>query len=286
MKNKGLKTFIYGLLALLICCINFSFTSDVPGKRDTTASTGFKIKTIVIDPGHGGHDNGASGSFSREKNVTLAIGMKLQKAIQKDIKDVNIVMTRTTDDFIELHKRAEIGNKNKGNIFLSIHCNSLSDIRRTVGRRVVSIPNKSGKGVLLLVYGFKRTGEQLEAIRENASILQEKNYKDYYSNDDDPTANMVLNAFRDRYRKQSIHLAGLLNREFTETDGRSSNGVKEQSLHVLANSGMPSVLIETGFINNEDEEQYLNSDEGQTEIVNSIVRAIKQYKRELEQTAP
>lgn len=286
MKNKGLKTFIYGLLALLICCINFSFTSDVPGKRDTTASTGFKIKTIVIDPGHGGHDNGASGSFSREKNVTLAIGLKLQKAIQKDIKDVNIVMTRTTDDFIELHKRAEIGNKNKGNIFLSIHCNSLSDVRRTVGRRVVSIPNKSGKGVLLLVYGFKRTGEQLEAIRENASILQEKNYKDYYSNDDDPTANMVLNAFRDRYRKQSIHLAGLLNREFTETDGRSSNGVKEQSLHVLANSGMPSVLIETGFINNEDEEQYLNSDEGQTEIVNSIVRAIKQYKRELEQTAP
>jgi len=286
MKNKALKTFIYGLLALLICSINFSFSSDVPGKRDTTASTGFKIKTIVIDPGHGGHDNGASGSFSREKNVTLAIGLKLQKAIQKDIKDVNIVMTRTTDEFIELHKRADIGNKNKGNIFLSIHCNSLSDVRRTVGRRVVSIPNKSGKGVLLLVYGFKRTGEQLEAIRENASILQEKNYKDYYSNDNDPTANMVLNAFRDRYRKQSIHLAGLLNREFTETDGRQSNGVKEQSLHVLANSGMPSVLIETGFINNEDEEQYLNSDEGQTEIVNSIVRAIKQYKRELEQTAP
>jgi N-acetylmuramoyl-L-alanine amidase len=286
MKNKALRTFIYGLLALVICSINFSFTSDGPSKKDTTASTGFKIRTIVIDPGHGGHDAGASGAFSREKNVTLAIGLKLQKAIQKDLKDVNIVMTRTTDEFIELHKRADIGNKNKGNIFLSIHCNSLSDIRRTVGRRVVSIPNKSGKGVLLLVYGFKRTGEQLEAIRENASILQEKNYKAYYTTDNDPTANMVLNAFRDRYRKQSIHLAGLLNKEFTETDGRPSNGVKEQSLHVLANSGMPSVLIETGFINNPDEEDYLNSDDGQTEIVNSIVRAVKQYKRELEQAAP
>src|SRR4051812_23858136 len=115
MKNKALKTFIYGLLALLTCSLNFSFTSGVPGKRDTTANTGFKIRTIIIDPGHGGHDNGASGSFSREKNVTLAIGLKLQKAIQKDIKDVNIVMTRTTDEFIELHKRADIGNKNKGN---------------------------------------------------------------------------------------------------------------------------------------------------------------------------
>ncbi|WP_158828443.1 N-acetylmuramoyl-L-alanine amidase family protein [Mucilaginibacter lacusdianchii] len=299
MKNKAFKRLIYGFLALFICISNFSFRIGDPVKRDSTG-TGFKIKTIVIDPGHGGHDPGAYGSFSMEKNVTLAIGLKLQKAMQKELKDVNVIITRDNDQFVELHKRAEIANKNKGNIFLSIHCNSLASAHERVivdynkgrhGKKVpvyktVSIPNRSGKGVLLLVYGFKRTGEQLEAIRENASILQEKNYKDYYSDSDDPTTAMVLNAYRDKYRKHSIHLADLINTEFTETDGRYSNGVKEQSLHVLANSGMPAVLIETGFINNSQEEEYLNSDEGQTEIVNSIIRAIKQYRREVEQTAP
>jgi N-acetylmuramoyl-L-alanine amidase len=286
MKNKAFKRLIYGLLAFVICFSNFSFITPSPPKRDTTVNSGFKIKTIVIDAGHGGHDNGASGAYSKEKNVTLAIALKLRDAMLKDLKNVNIVMTRTTDDFIELHRRAEIANKNQGNIFLSIHCNSLSDNRRKVNGRTVSIPNHSGKGVLLLVYGYKRTGEQLEAIRENASIFQEKNYKDYYTENNDPAAAIVLNAFRDRYRKQSIRLANILNNEFVNTDGRRTNGVNEQSLHVLANSGMPSVLIETGFINNADDEEYLNSDTGQTEIVNTIIRSVKQYKSEIEQSAP
>ncbi|QJD97843.1 N-acetylmuramoyl-L-alanine amidase [Mucilaginibacter robiniae] len=298
MKIKAFKTSICGLLLGLICFTNYSFGITYQNQLDST-NTGFKLKTIVVDAGHGGHDPGAYGSFSMEKNVTLAIAFKLQQAIQKDLPDVNVVMTRTTDEFVELHKRSEIANKAKGNIFISIHCNSLADSRSseivdyTKGRhgkktpvyKTVVVHNHSGKGVLVLVYGFKRTGEQLEAIRENASILQEKNYKDYYADDDDPTSAMVLNAFRDKYRKQSIHLANLINSEFTDTDGRYSNGVKEQSLHVLANSGMPAVLVETGFINNAEEEEYLNSDNGQTEVVNSIVRAIKQYKRELEQKA-
>ncbi len=285
MKNKALERLIYGLPSLLILIAFFSFKPNPPAKKDSTVANGFRFKTVIVDAGHGGHDPGAYGEFSVEKNVTLAIATKLQAAIEKEMPGVNAIMTRTTNDFVELHKRAEIANQNHGNIFISIHCNSLPGVRRVVNGRTVSAPNRSGKGVLLLVYGFKRTGEQLEAIRENASIYQEKNYKEYYNYGDDPTSAMVLNAFRDKYRKQSIHLANLINDEFTDTDGRYSNGVKEQSLHVLANSGMPAVLVETGFINNPDDEQYLNSEAGQNEIVASIVRAVKQYKKEVEQAA-
>ncbi|GAB2689711.1 hypothetical protein GCM10027037_10660 [Mucilaginibacter koreensis] len=285
MKNKGLKRLILGLPSLLLMFMLCSFTAEHPAPKDSLISSGFKFKTVIIDAGHGGHDPGAFGEYSSEKKVTLAIANKLQKAIEKEIPSVNAIMTRTTDDFVELHKRAEIANHEHGNMFVSIHCNSLPDLRRVINGRSVKVPNKSGKGVLLLVYGFKRTGEQLEAIRENASIYQEKDYKSNYNVENDPTAGMILNAFKDKYRKQSIHLANLINDEFVNNDGRSSNGVKEQSLHVLANSGMPAVLIETGFINNPDDEQYLNSDDGQNEIVASIVRAIKQYKKEVEQGA-
>jgi len=285
MKNKALKRLIYRLPSFVLLLTLCSFKTYFTGPKDTTANNGFRFKTVIVDAGHGGHDPGAYGENSVEKNVTLAIAFKLQKAIEKEMPGVNAIMTRTTDDFVELHKRAEIANRNHGNIFISIHCNSLPGRRRVINGHPVAVSDRSGKGVLLLVYAFKRTGEQQEAIRENASIYQEKNYKEYYNFEDDPTQGMVLNAFRDKYRKQSIHLANLINEEFTDTDGRYSNGVKEQSLHVLANSGMPAVLVETGFINNRDDEQYLNSEQGQNEIVASIVRAIKQYKKEVEQAA-
>lgn len=285
MKNKALRRLICRLPLPVILFTLCSFKTQFDAPKDTTINNGFRFKTVIVDAGHGGHDPGAYGEYSVEKNVTLAIANKLQNAIEKDMPGVNAIMTRSTDEFVELHKRAEIANRNHGNIFISIHCNSLPGRRRMINGHPVAVSNRSGKGVLLLVYAFKRTGEQQEAIRENASIYQEKNYKEYYNFADDPTQGMVLNAFRDKYRKQSIHLANLINEEFTDTDGRYSNGVKEQSLHVLANSGMPAVLVETGFINNPDDEQYLNSEQGQNEIVASIVRAIKQYKKEVEQAA-
>jgi N-acetylmuramoyl-L-alanine amidase len=293
MKNKALKRLIYGLSALLISLVHFSLKAS-PGPVKTPNDTaGYKLKTIVVDAGHGGRATGASGQFSLEKNVTLAIALKLQKALQKEIKDVNILMTRTTDEFVDNGKRAVFANNNKGDIYISIHCNSLSDRRVTdvvdykKGRngkkipvyKTYSVPNRSGKGVLLLIYGLHRTGEQLEAIRENEMAIEEKSDNNY----NDPKQNIILNAYRERFRKLSHHLANLMNTEFKEVDGRPSNGVKEQGLIVLAHSAMPSVLVETGFINNIEEEKYLNSDEGQTEIVNSLVRAIKQYKKEIEQ---
>jgi len=285
MKNKAFKTFIYGLLALLFCFTNSSYAFISSDSVDTVTSTGFKLKTIVIDAGHGGRAAGALGAYSMEKNITLALALKLQTAVQKELKDVNVLMTRTSDVFVNNGLRAVMANENKANIYVSLHCNSLSNIRKVVNGKTVSVPNRSGKGVLLLVNTFRRSGEQVAAIRENEFAEEEKAYSNRPIKELDPVEAMVLNTYRDKYRKQSIHLANLVNNEFVNTDGRRTLGVIEQGVQVLANTAMPSILVETGFINNPEEEDYLNSDEGQAEIVNSIVRAIKQYKRELEQTA-
>ncbi|WP_169316222.1 N-acetylmuramoyl-L-alanine amidase family protein [Mucilaginibacter paludis] len=249
--------------------LTLAFSSNAQ-QKDQSVPTSFKFKTVVIDAGHGGKDPGAHGAISLEKNVALAIAKKLEKAIEAQIPDVNVVMTRSTDKFIELNKRSEIANKNGANLFISIHCNSSPQIRA----------DNYHKGVLLLVYGFHRNQEQMEALRENASIYIEKNYKETYSdyNENDPTAFIALNAFRQKYRKQSVQFAELINQQFTANDGRRSLGVKEQGVLVLAHSAMPAVLVETGFINNISEEKYLNSDEGQQAIVHSIVAALIKYK--------
>ena len=188
------------------------------------------------------------------------------------MSDVKVIMTRSTDKFIELHRRADIANENNANLFISIHCNSSPE---QVGSR---------KGVLLLVYGFHRKQEQLEALRENSSIYIEKDYqKKYNGYGEDAAVNaIVLATFQQRYRKQSVQFGDLLNHEFKDNNGRRSAGVKEQGVLVLQQSGMPGLLIETGFINNPDDERYLNSDDGQNEMVQSIMRSIKKYKESLD----
>lgn len=239
---------------------------------DTIKNSGFKFKTVIIDAGHGGKDGGARGGFSNEKNVALAIAKKLQLAIQTQLPDLNTVMTRSDDTFIELNKRSAIANQNHGNLFVSIHCNSSPE--GTAYRA-----NKKS-GVMMLVYGMHRLNEQQEAVRENASIFIEKDYKENYQSYDesDPANVIILKAFTQKYRKQSVLFGEFLNNEFKNTDGRESIGVKEQGVYVLAHSAMPAVLIETGFINNPDEEEYLNSEEGQGQIVQSIIRAIQAYR--------
>ncbi|RWY51098.1 N-acetylmuramoyl-L-alanine amidase family protein [Mucilaginibacter gilvus] len=258
--------------ALLSCTIFFlagaclAFAQSPVKTGDSTGA--FRFRTIVIDPGHGGKDPGAHGAYSNEKTVALSIGKKLRDALNDQLPNINVIMTRSTDKFIELHNRAEIANDSKANLFISIHCNSTP---QRVGTR---------RGAMLLLYGFHRKQEQLEALRENASIYQEKDYQKRYNGyGEDAAMNaIVLAAFQQRYRKQSVQFGELLNTEFTETDGRASVGVKEQGVLVLQQSGMPGLLIETGFINNPDDERYLNSDEGQNEIVQSVIRAIKKYK--------
>jgi N-acetylmuramoyl-L-alanine amidase len=284
MKNKALERLICGLSLSLVSLTLFSFTTP----KDTTIATGFKLKTVVVDAGHGRMSNGtwrgASGDYSQESKVTLAVALKLQAAIQKELPDIKVVMTRTTDDDVLWQKRADIANQNKGQLFISLHCNSLSD-RVTVshGRRI-RVPDRSGKGVLILVYVYRRVGEQEAAIRENE--FEDKNYKeDAELNPNDPAAIILLNAFKDKYRKQSLRFANLVNDEFINTDGRKSEGVREQSVLVLARSGMPAILVEMGYINNHDDEAYLNSEDGQNEIVNTLIRSLKTYKQEVEGTS-
>ncbi|MEO8885369.1 MAG: N-acetylmuramoyl-L-alanine amidase [Mucilaginibacter sp.] len=295
-----MKRLIYGLSAFVICFSLFSFKSLASTKRDTLVNNGFKIKTIIVDAGHGNrrpeggrYSPGAEGSYSFERNVTLAIAQKLQKAIEKEIDGVRVVMTRTTPDDVPFQTRSDIANQNKGDLFISIHCNALPNrtVREVVGHRkgkkiyrTVSVPDRSGRGVLMLVYDTKRTAPQVEALMENVEIGDGKDDEKAAKEPDDPITTIMINQLKNKYRKQSIHLADLLNNEFID-EGRKSEGLREQVLFVLDHTAMPSVLVETGYINNPQDEDYLNSEDGQNEIVNAIVRGIKTYKKEAEQTA-
>jgi N-acetylmuramoyl-L-alanine amidase len=300
MKNKALKRLIYALSALVVCFPLFSFKL-VPSvlvasvKKDTVYNSGFKFKTVIVDAGHGdkvsgpGHySRGANGTFSTERGVTLAVALKLQKAIEKDIPGVNAVLTRKTPDDVSFERRAEIANENKGNLFISIHCNSLADrvVRQRVGTRkgkavynTVRVPDRSGKGVLMLLYALKRTREQQSEIKNNQI---EEDIDNGSVDPNDPVTIILTNEYLRKFRQRSITFANILSSEFVDVDGRQLEGIRDQSLYVLCHSAMPSVLVEIGYINNPEEEEYLNSEKGQNEIVASIVRGIQAYKDKVE----
>jgi len=265
---KRLKAFIVLILILLFALTGSTAIGQPSGPV-------FRFKTVVIDAGHGGKDPGAHGAYSVEKDVALAIAKKVEAMIIDRMPGINVVMTRTTDRFIPLKRRSEIANEHQANLFISIHCNSTPE---GTGRKAYK-----ERGVMLLVYGFHRREEQMEALRENASIYIEKDYKKNYDgySETDPTSLIILNTFMQKYRKQSILFGGILNEKFVNNDGRKSRGVKEQGVLVLAHSAMPAVLVETGYINNPDEEKYLNSKAGQNAIATSIVDALKIYKGRL-----
>lgn len=294
MKNKILKRLICSLSLLLTYFSLFSFPIIDSLKKDTVPGSAYKIRTIIVDAGHGGrpsgttghYSHGASGSYSFERNVTLAIALKLQTAIEKNLDGVKVVLTRNTEDDVSFERRAEIANENRGDLFISIHCNSLPDkVVHEHGRRI-HVADRSGKGVLLLVYGFHRTKEEEAAIGKK--LYQDEDFSESDNggfDPNDPTDVILMNTIKTKYRKQSIHLADLINSEFVDHDGRHSDGVIEQGIFVLCHSAMPAVLVETGFINNPDDEAYLNSESGQDEIVASIVRALGNYKKEVEEAA-
>lgn len=260
------RAFIYCLI------LSFPFLASFTGPGDSTQTTHFKVRTIVIDAGHGGKDPGTHGKYSTEKSVALSIARKLRVALEDRIPNLHVIMTRSDDTFIPLNERSNIANEHHANLFISIHCNSSPE--------GTAYSSHKQKGVMVLVYGFHRKGEQLEALRENSSISLEKNYRATYQSYDenDPENLIILNAYMQKYRKQSILFGDMLMDQFKDVDHRVSIGVKEQGVLVLAHSAMPAVLIETGFINNPEEEDYLNSANGQAEIVNAVVASIKNYK--------
>jgi N-acetylmuramoyl-L-alanine amidase len=302
MKNKALKRLIYGFSTFVISLALFSFKPTALVKKGCLVpDSSFKIKTIIVDAGHGDrppeggrYSPGAEGSYSFERNVTLAIAKKLQAMLEKEMPEVRIVMTRTDNYDVIWKKRADIANSNRGDLFISIHCNSLPNrtVREVVGHKhhkpiyhTVSVPDRSGKGVLLLVYSTNRIGPQNTALLENEIIGDDNKAETSIDNKaDDPMAIIMLNQMKNKYRQKSIQLADLINNEFKEGDGRPSDGVREQVVFVLDHTAMPSVLVETGYINNRSDEDYLNSEKGQNEIAASIVRAVEKYRDEVEDT--
>lgn len=285
--------FIRPISAFLTVLILMPFISS--GKRPLP--TPYRIKTIVIDAGHGGQDGATHGAISKEKDVALMTALRLGKAIEEQLKDIKVVYTRTTDVFVPLYERIGLANRVKADLFISIHCNSMPIYKKTVitgyhrnkkGKKVptystVTTQSTSTSGVETFVSGFGRMDEQDIALRENASILLEKDYKDNYEGYDpkDPESIIMFSFLKNSFREQSIKLATFMQDEYVKT-GRIDRGVKEKSLAVLARAGMPALLTEIGFISNPEEEAYMNSETGQKEIVDCLLKAIQTYKKQLE----
>lgn len=257
-------------------------------------SQSYKVKTIVIDAGHGGNKPGAKGRVSLEKDVALEVALKLGKKFEAEMPEIKILYTRTTDVDVDFYKRAALANDNHADIFISIHCNAMPDRRVVAGYtknkkgqripRYAYVKNTSTSGTETFVAGSHRLNEQDAAIRENADIKLEKDYKENYNGYDpnDPETFIILSLFKNIYRDKSLKLAKLVQDNYTNNDKRVNRGVKEQGLLILQRCGMPAILTEIGFITNPDEEEYMNSASGQAEIVNSIFNAVKTYKQETE----
>jgi N-acetylmuramoyl-L-alanine amidase len=243
----------------------FSCFSDVPGKK-----TGYKLRTVVIDAGHGGHDTGCLGSDSREKEVALRIALKLGKLIEANCPDVKVIYTRKTDVFIPLIERANIANRAKADLFICIHLNS---------------GPKSAYGAETFVMGLHKSDDNLNvAKRENAAILLEDNYQKNYDGFDpnSPEANIIFSLYQNQFMTQSLSFAAKIQKQFKDNSKRYSRGVKQAGFLVLYKTAMPSVLIENGFLTNDNDQRFLSSDAGQASMASSIYRAFKSYKSELE----
>jgi N-acetylmuramoyl-L-alanine amidase len=254
----------------------------------------YKIKTIVIDAGHGGKDGATHGVYSKEKDVALKTALNLGRALQDSLKDIKVIYTRESDVFIPLYERINIANNAKADLFISIHLNDMPvRVSRVVdyykkvrGRKVpvyrtVTSKSTSTRGTETFVSGTRRLGEQDEVIkRENASMFLEENYQKNYEGfiANTPESDIMLSLMKQTNRDRSLKFASMLQQEYVNA-GRINRGVQEKSLAVLARAAMPAVLTEIGFVSNPDEEDYMNSPEGQNEIVNGIIKAIKNYKR-------
>lgn len=227
---------------------------------------------IVIDAGHGGHDPGAIGKISKEKNINLKVALKLGTLIRQNCDDVKVIYTRSSDVFIPLDRRAEIANNAKADLFISIHTNALAK-------------NKTAQGASTWTLGLAKSDANLEvAKRENAVILYESDYKTRYAgfNPNSAESYIIFEFMQDKYMEQSVHLGSLVQKQFRHTCRRVDRGVHQAGFLVLKASAMPSILIELGFISTPEEERYLNTEEGANTLAQGIYRAFLTYKREHE----
>lgn len=267
------------------------------------------LRKIVIDGGHGGHDGGAAGRYSKEKDVSLAVALKLGQVVMQEIPDVEVVFTRTSDVYQHPATKANIANQAKGDLFISIHCNSAAPIRHReftgyktqtyyTGKgksrkkktrkvptyRTWTSPNPA-RGTETYIWGAHKNEDKEKAMRENEALYLDSTLAQQVADFDpnDPEKIILYSLKTKQYFNRSANLAMTVEDEFKKT-GRISREARQRQvgIWVLQAVAMPSVLIELGFISNPEEEDYLNSDKGQAEMTTAIVRAIKRYKYSLE----
>ena len=283
------------------------------------------LRTIIIDPGHGGSDNGARGLFSTEDQVSLEVSMKLGEAIQKEYPDIKLIFTRTTDIFPghknnvneALRYRADLANKSGGDLFIAIHCNAAGkapggwNAKRVTGyrnqtkkvkvkrkwvTRTVKVPiyetywqENLVKGTETYIWAVSKNDDKVNSISKSSD---EEEYGEQDSlitveipNPNDPVEKARLLLYAQNYFRKSFQFADLIEKGFKDQGRVDRGGVKQRNnkgIWVLQATGMPSVLVEIGFITNREEEKYINSEDGQTEIVGNIMSALKTYKDRLE----
>lgn len=245
-------------ILILLALVSFSAVALCADKRFT----------LVIDAGHGGHDTGAKGDFSYEKNINLNVALAFGRYVERYCPDVKVVYTRKTDVFVPLHKRASIANKNKADVFISIHTNAL--------------PNGHiARGLETYTMGMRRSDEKLSAAkRENSVIMIEEDYKEHYEGYDpnSPESTIMFEFMHDKNMSRSVELAKYVQSSVCSIAKRQNKGVKQDVFLVLRETSMPACLIELGFITTPDEEKFLNNKSNIDKMARGIYEAFAKYK--------
>lgn len=276
------------------------------------------LRTLIIDAGHGGIDPGARGSFSSEANVSLSVALKFGEALKKEFPDLKIIYTRTSDQMAGNKKnkdegnryRATLANESGGDLFIAIHCNSAPELRHKelTGYKTQTVYVGKGKkkkkstrkvpqyrywttpnpavGTETYIWALNKNDAKVNAVSHNEDAYGETDSLSTLVLPDpsDPAEKARMLIYAQHYFRKSLNLADLVEKEFVTT-GRVSRGVKQRNhtgIWVLQATGMPSVLVEIGFISNPEEERYINSDKGQDEIVEDLVNAFRSYKQKVE----
>lgn len=255
-----LKPIIYGCVTA-VAWLNLGATAPSPKPEQNKL-------VIILDAGHGGGDTGCRYGGANEKDVTLNVVLGLQKMLRDSLPTATIILTRNSDVFVELFERAAIANRNKADLFISVHCNAS--------------PNATAYGTETYAMGLHKTQGNLEtAKRENASILLESDYQNNYDGFDPnaPESHIIFSIFQNAFMAQSLDLAARMESSF-KMQNRYSRGVKQAGFLVLWKTAMPSILIETGYLSNAKERSYLTSTEGQTELVTGIYSALRGYLKD------
>lgn len=264
------NTKIRGLRDILTAVVMMASIS-MPLNMFSQAASGSKEWVVVIDPGHGGRDPGTHGAKVKEKDINLAVALKTGKYISEYLKDVKVIYTRDDDTFPGLDERANVANRNKADLFISIHSNWISDKRVT--------------GAETWILGQTRDEANLQLVmKENSVITFEEDYQTKYEGYDPNSAEsfIIFSLMQNTFLKQSTEFASLVQKQFKERVGRRDRGLKQGGLIVLWKTTMPAVLIELGYVSNAEEEKFLMSDLGQDYMASAIFRAFRDYKQSID----